>query len=172
MSRVALLIFLLFSGLASYQQTGYLFIKKGGKKKRTYSEGDWIQFRLQNGTNIKGVITLLRNDTIFLNGNPVPRPEITTVILNERTKKPFPADKNTLLALTGGVALTTVGLSLNDQNKPEKALLIATVIGYGPLLVKHILGRFLYTLHRKKFRIRKQFRLQVLDFHIPHKKAF
>lgn len=170
MSRIPLL--LLLFGLSAYGQTGYLFIKNGAKKKRSFSEGDMLHLKLHNGAIKKGVITLLRNDTIFLNGNPVPRKDVAVVFLNEVKKKPFPADKNMLLGITAGVGLTTVGLSLNDMNEPEKALLIAAVIGYGPLLAKHFLGRLIYTLYRKKFRIGRRYRLQVLDFHLPSRKAF
>lgn len=172
MSRLLLLIVLLLSGLTSFQQTGYLFIKKGAVKKRTYTEGDPVQFRLQNGTHKKGVITLLRNDTVFLNGSPVPGRQIAAVILNERKKKPFPANGKTLLVTGGGVALTTAGLSLNNQNKPGKAFIIAAVIGYGPLLVKHLFGRLFYMISRKKFKTGKRFSIRVLDFHIPSGKAF
>ncbi len=149
-----------------------MFIKKGIHKKRTYSEGDRIHFKLQNGQEKKGIITLLRNDTIYINGTPIPRLQVSAVILNEKKKKPFPADFKTMLAIGGGVALTTIGLSLNDANEPATALIAAAVIGYGPLLLKHFGGRLLYTLYRKKFRIGKKFRLQVFDLYVPPKRAF
>ncbi len=172
MNRLILLLPFLLSFLYSYQQPNYLFIKKGIHKKRTYSEGDRIHFKLQNGQEKKGIITLLRNDTIYINGTPIPRLQVSAVILNEKKKKPFPADAKTMLAIGGGVALTTIGLSINDANEPKTALIAAAVIGYGPLLLKHFGGRLLYTLYRKKFRIGKKFRLQVFDLYVPPKRAF
>jgi hypothetical protein len=172
MNRLILLLLFLLSSLYAYQQPNYLFIKNGIHKKRTYSEGDRIHFKLQNGQEKKGIITLLRNDTIYINGTPIPRLQVSAVILSEKKKKPFPTDAKTMLAIGGGVALTTIGLSLNDANEPAKALVAAAVIGYGPLLLKHFGGRLLYTLYRKKFRIGKKFRLQVFDLYVPPKRAF
>src|ERR1700741_805969 len=113
-----LLIFIcLFSTLGAHAQTNYLFIKKGGKKKRTYTEGSVIHFKLHDGQDRKGIITLLRNDTIYLNGKPISRQEVATVILDEKKKKPFPADVKTMFLIGGGAALTTIGLTLNNANK-------------------------------------------------------
>jgi hypothetical protein len=172
MNRLVLLLVLLLSSLSCYLQPNHLFIKKGIHKKRTYSEGDRIYFKLQNGQEKKGIITLLRNDTIYINGFPIPRQQVAAVILNEKKKKPFPVDVKTMLLIGGGVALTTIGLSLNDANEPKTALIAAAVIGYGPLLLKHFGGRLLYTLSRKKFRIGKKYRLQVFDLYVPPKRAF
>ncbi len=97
---------------------------------------------------------------------------VKAVILDEAKKKKFPADAKTLLAITGGVALTSVGLSLNNLNKPKDAIIAAATIGYAPLLLKHFGGRFFYMLHRKKFRMGKKYRLQVLDFHMPRHRPF
>jgi hypothetical protein len=115
---------------------------------------------------------LLRNDSIYINGLPIPHLQVSAVILKEKKKKPFPVDFKTMLAIGGGVALTTIGLSLNEANEPKTALIAAAVIGYGPLLLQHFGGRLLYTLYRKKFRIGKKFRLQVFDLYVPTKRAF
>lgn len=172
MNRLLLLLTLLFASLTSYQQPNHLFIKKGIHKKRTYSEGDRIHFVLTNGLEKKGVITLLRNDTIYINDAPIPRVQVAAVLLNEKKKKKFPADLKTLLAIGGGVALTTLGLSLNDANEPKDAFIAAVVIGYGPILIKHLAGRFVYTVSRKKFKIGKRFRLQVFDLYVPPQRGF
>jgi hypothetical protein len=172
MKPLLLLLFSCFSFSSLHSQTGYLFIKKNGKKKRTYTEGNRIQLQLHNGSDVKGLITLLRNDTIYINGKPVPRLQVSRVILNKKKKKPLPADGKTLLLITGGVVLTGVGLSLNDVETPEQAFITAAALGYGPLLVKHLFGRLIYALSRKQFRIGKKYRLQVLDFHIPRNRPF
>lgn len=172
MNRCLLLCTFLLFCFSTLAQTGFLFVKKGGKKKRTWSEGDQIHLVLQNGYHEKGMITLLRNDTIFVNGDPVPRANVESVILDERKKPPFPVDAKTFALITGGAGLAAIGLSLNNVNKPGKAIMIASVIAYGPLLVKFLTSRLMYALYRKKFTIGRKYRLQVLDFYLPQRKGF
>jgi hypothetical protein len=160
-----IILFLISSGV-SFSQQGFLFVKKGVHKKRVYTEGDAINVKMEDGSYRKGIITLLRNDTIFINGQPVYRPLITEILLERKPKKPFP-DAKTMLLIGGGAALTTAGLTISKQAKFEKALIAGLVIGYGPLLVKHFGGRLIRSFSRNKFRIGKKFRLQVLDFHLP-----
>ncbi len=148
-----------------------MFIKKEAIKKRAYTEGDRVHFLTNEGTQKSGIITLLRNDTIFLNGQPLHKDQVAYVLLDKR-KNSFPVDGKTFLLVTGGVALTTFGLTLNDVKEPGPAFAIAAAIGYGPLLVRFLSGRVFYAMQRKKFRIGKKFRLQVLDFHIPVQKGF
>lgn len=162
------LLFLLVIGLlsfSSFSQQGFLFVKKGFHKKRTYTEGDVIAFRLVDGSYVKGTITLLRNDTVFINEVPIHRPLIKEVILKSNSKITWP-DPKTLLLIGAGVALTTIGLTLSKQASFEKALKAGLVIGYGPLAVKQVGILGLHLLTRKKFKIGKKFHLQVLDFHI------
>lgn len=135
---------------------------------RIYTEGDAINVRLNNGSYRGGTITLLRNDTIFINGQPVYRPFITEVLMNRKPKKRLP-DAKTMLLIGAGAALTTTGLTISKQAEFEKALIAGIVIGYGPLLIKHFGGRLFRSFTRKKFRIGKKFRLQVLDFHLPRR---
>jgi hypothetical protein len=168
LSSIFIIIFLLSSAIC-FSQQGFLFVKKGFKKKRTYTEGDMIHVKLNDGSYRYGAITLLRNDTIFINGQPVYRPLITEVVLKKKPKKPLP-DTKTFLLLGGGAALTTAGLTISKLEKFEKALIAGLVIAYGPLLVQHFGGRLFRLLTREKFRIGRKFRLQVLDFHLtPYK---
>jgi hypothetical protein len=163
--RVFISLLCLFSFLSVFSQAGYLFIKKGFKKKRIYTEGDAIQVQLRDGNYNAGWITLLLNDTIYINGNPVPRMEISKVIL-PRKKKQQPPDAKTLLLIGAGSALFAAGLTLSKQADAKEAAVTGLVIGYGPLLIKHVAGGVYRTMLRKKFRIGKKFRLQVIDFHI------
>jgi hypothetical protein len=163
--RLFLFLFLLLSSLVSSSQQGFLFVKKGYKKKRIYTEGDVIQLRLEDGSYRKGTITLLRNDTIFIDGNPVPRPFVTKVLLE---KKPIKTpDAKTLLLIGAGSALTAVGLALGQNMPAGKAVVTGLVIGYGPILVKLFGSTVVWLVKRKKFSIHKKFHLQVLDFHLP-----
>ena len=151
-------------------QTGYLFVKKGSKKKRTYTEGENIYLRLQNDSLYYGLITRLMNDTIFVSGRPIPRKAVKEVIVSIKTKKAFHVPVKDLLLITGGVALVTAGLTISEQAEFEAALLTGVVIGYGPLLIGYLNSKI--SLKRKKFRIGKKFHLQVLDFYLPRKRAF
>ena len=169
MNRLLLFIFI-FTSISSYSQTGYLFVKKGIKKKKTYTEGDNIYLRLHNDSLRYGMITRLMNDTIFLSGLPVPRSAVSEVIVRDRVKKRFHVPVKDLLLITGGVVLVTGGLTLSDQATFEEALTAGLVIGYGPLVIAYLKSKI--SLKRKKFRIGKKFRLQVLDFYIPRQRAF
>jgi hypothetical protein len=168
--RSFFIILFLLSFFFSFSQQGFLFVKKGFRKKQVYTEGDAINLRLNDGSYRSGIITLLRNDTIFINGQPVYRPLIKEVLLKRNPKKPFPADTKTILMIAGGAALTTAGLILSKQATEKEALIAGPVIGFAPLLLKHFGGRLIRAMVRKKFRIGKKFHLQVLDFHVPQKR--
>lgn len=169
MNRLLLLFILLFSLLSTHAQTGYLFIKKGHKKKRTYSEGDNIYLRFMNDSVYHGMITRLMNDTIFLSGHPVPLKVVKEVII-PRNKRKFHISTNDFLLITGGVILVTGGLTLSNQAEFGEALLAGTVIGYGPLVIGYLKSTI--SFKREKYRIGKKFRLQIVDFYLPRKRAF
>jgi hypothetical protein len=170
MNRLLLLLSFLFVVLHASSQTGYLFVKKGHKKKTTYQEGETIHLRLQNDSSYYGLITRLMNDTIYLSGRPIPVRNVKEVIVRQKEKKKFHVSTKDFLLITGGVALVTAGLSLSDQADFDEALLAGTVIGYGPLLVGYAKSKI--SLKRKKYRIGKKFRLHLIDFYIPRKRAF
>lgn len=169
MNRLLLIIFLFFSTYA-FSQTGYLFVKKGIRKKKTYTEGATLYLRLQNDSLRYGLITRLMNDTIYLSGLPVPRVSVKEVIIRRKEKKRFHVPVKDLLLITGGVGLVTGGLTLSEQASFKEALTAGLVMGYGPLAVGYLKSKI--SLRRKKYRIGKKYRLQVLDFYIPHQRAF
>ncbi|MEP7374501.1 MAG: hypothetical protein ABI675_13995 [Chitinophagaceae bacterium] len=170
MNRLLLLFIFLISFVLAHSQTGFLFVKKGFKKKRTYTEGEIIYLRLQDNSVYYGMITRLMNDTIFVSGRPVPRMAVKEVIVSIKTRKSFHVPAKDLLLITAGAALVTGGLTLSKQASFKEALLAAAVIGYGPLVVGYLKSKI--SFRRKKYRIGKKFRLQVLDFYIPRKRAF
>ena len=164
---------ILLSSLESYSQQGYLFVKKGYHKKRTYIEGDEIHVKLRDGSSIKGFITLLRNDTVFINGWGVPRSIITEILLDPNLRQPFSTGGKNALLVVGVATLTTVGLVVTKQQKEEKALVTGMIAGVAALLIKHF-GTRLGLFVRKKYKIGKKYHLQVLEFHMAPagKKAF
>ncbi|HKO81018.1 MAG TPA: hypothetical protein VJU78_11515 [Chitinophagaceae bacterium] len=170
MNRLLIIIIFLLSSLLSWSQTGYLFVKKGYKKKRTYTEGSTIYLRLQNDSVRYGMITRLMNDTIFVSGRPIPRIAVKEVIIHARERKSFRVSAKNILLITGGVVLVTGGLTLSKQADFNEALIAGTVMGYGPLAIGYLKSKI--SLKRKKYMIGKKFRLQVLDFYIPRKRGF
>ena len=170
MNRLLLLFICLFSFVLAHSQTGYLFVKKGAKKKRTYTEGDNIYLRLHNASLCYGMITRLMDDTIFVSGRPLPRTAVKEVIISVKTRKSFHVPAKDWLLITGGAALIAGGLTLSKQADFNEALMAAAVMSYGPLVIGYLKSKI--SLKRKKYRIGKKFRLQVLDFHIPRKRGF
>ena len=170
MNRLLVIILLLFSSTFSWSQTGYLFVKKGFKKKKTYTEGSTIYLRLHNDSLRYGLITRLMNDTIYLSGRPIPRTAVKEVIIRTKRSKSFHIDGKTLLLITGGVALVAGGLTLSNQADFNEALLAGAVMGYGPLAIGYLKRKI--SFKRKKYKIGKKFRLQVLDFYLPRKRGF
>lgn len=170
MTRLLLIIFFLLCSLFVQSQLAYLFVKKDGHKVKTYVEEDRITLELQSGTIVRGLITLLKDDTIFINGKPIPAPSVKSVILREKNKKSFHVSAKAWLLITGGVALTTAGLTASKQAKFKEALTAGLVLGYGPVLVQYLMSKI--SFKRKKYPIGKKFYLQVLDFHLPRSRGF
>ena len=170
MNRLLTILLFLSLSLVSSSQTGYLFVKKGFRKKKTYTEGAALYLRLHDDGLRYGTITRLVNDTIYLNGRPVPRAAVKEVILAENKPKKFQVDAKTFLLITGGVALVTGGLTLSNQAEFNEALLAGAVIGYGPLAIGYLKSKI--SLKRRKYKIGRKFRLQVLDFYLPSKRGF
>jgi len=170
MNRLLLLSIFLLSSIFSSSQTGYLFVKKGIKKKKLYTEGENIYLRLNNDSLYYGMITRLMNDTIFVSGRPLPRIAVKEVIISNKTRQSFHVPVKDLLLITAGVALITGGLTLSKQAELKQALIAGALIGYGPLAFGYLKSKI--SLNRKKFKIGRKFRLQMIDFYIPRKRAF
>lgn len=169
MNRLLILLGLLVLSHFSEAQTGYLFVKKGFRKKAVYTQGDPIRLRLQSDSVREGIITRLANDTIFLNGRPIPRMDVKEVIISGK-QPAFRVPAETFLLITAGVALVTAGLGLSEQATFKEALTAGLVIGYGPLAAGYLKSKI--SLKRKKYRIGKKFRLQMIDFYLPRGGGF
>jgi len=145
-------------------QHAYLHVKKGYKKKKTYLEGDRILLRLKSDTIVGGLITHLRDDTIFILGKPFAVDNVEAVIIRKGRKSKFHIPAKQLLLIGGGTALTTLGFTFNDYMSVEKAAFTAGMIGFAPIVVQWMASKI--DLSRKEYKMGKKFRLQLIDFHI------
>lgn len=158
-----LLLFCLLLPQLLPAQKGYLFVKKNGKKVKTYAEGQPIKVLLTDGAVKEGYVYVLRNDSIFLGDVVFHKSSVKQILLPRKPQKPF--DKKQLLYITAGVFLSTAGMTLSGYESLDKALLNSVVIGYGPLLFSR--ARRFVGFKRKRYRIGKKFSLHVLDFYLP-----
>ncbi|MES1214542.1 MAG: hypothetical protein ABUT20_03410 [Bacteroidota bacterium] len=168
-----LLVPVIFCTQLCSAQHSFLFVKKNGRKVRTYTEGDNIRLRLINDDLVEGRILLLKNDSIYINDLAFKSNFVKQVILRHKEKKPFPIDGVQALYIAGGVALATVGMKASGWATTGQALLYSSIIGYGPILITAAY-RSLH-LRRKHYDIGGKFRLQILDFYMPpqsNNKAF
>jgi hypothetical protein len=170
MNRLYILPFFIFSFLTASSQSGYLFVKKGLKKKRTYTEYDNIILKLNSGAYKAGMITRLMNDTIWVSGEPIPKGNVAEVVISRKEKKKFHLDAKTMLLVTGGAALATTGLTVSKQATFKEALIAGLTIGYAPILLQYIGSKV--SLSRRSYKIGGKFRLQMLDFYVPRQRAF
>jgi hypothetical protein len=161
-----LLLSVLFTSECCEAQQSFLFLKKNGRKKRTWTEGDIIRLRLVNDDLLEGRILLLRNDSIYINDLAFRTEDVKQVIVKRREKKPFPINGLQALYIAGGVGLSTVGMKTAGWAETYgRALWYSSVIGFGPILLSAVVQQM--KLKRAHFEIGKKFRLQVLDFYLP-----
>ena len=147
-----------------------MFVKKGIKKKKTYVEGNMIRLQLQNGAETGGVITMLRNDTIFLNGKPIPKSQVSSIIVADKNSRKKRISKKELLLITAGAIMTTAGLRISGQATMKEAITAGLVIGYGQLGIAWLRSRI--SLQRTKYPIGRKFQLHIMDLHLPRGRAF
>jgi hypothetical protein len=164
---LAFSFFLLMNYSFLNAQAGYVFVKKGIKKKRTYQPGDPFMVKLNDGTYWGGYISYLKADTIYIGGRPVVKSSIKEVLLKKKPKKPFPNGKTVGLIAMGSV-LTSVGLAMSDKENQTEALIAGPIIGFAPILIGQAANRITRSLQKGKYKIGKKFYLQVLDLTPTH----
>ena len=111
---IAAILFLL--PFLSFAQTDVLLLQKKGRNIKTYDIGQTIVFKTIYDQWLGGTITMMRNDSIFLNNIPFHVHEIAA-IRNEGTKWNYVND-GTLLIIAGvGVLVLNVvnGIYRNDK---------------------------------------------------------
>jgi len=170
MNRFFISVLFVFSCLAASSQSGYLFVKKGLKKKKIYTEYDNIVLKLKAGNYKAGMITRIMNDTVWVAGDPVPKGNVAEVIIRRKEKQKFHLDAKKTLLITGGVALTVAGLTASKQASFRESLIAGLTIGYGPIIVQYLASKI--SLNRKTYKIGGKFYLQLLDFYLPRQRPF
>jgi hypothetical protein len=115
MKKFIVATFFLFP-LAGLAQTDVLILQKNGRNIKTYDIGQTIVFKTIYDQWLGGTITMMRNDSIFLNNIPFHVHEIAA-IRNEGTKWNYVND-GTLLIIAGvGVLVLNVvnGIYFNEK---------------------------------------------------------
>ncbi len=112
---------------------------------------------------LAGHISLLKNDSIFINGLRFHKKEINQIVLREKKHFVIEADAKLLGLITAGVALCTVGMTLNNHETFPKALRNSVVIGYSPLLISAIRKKI--SFKRRSYIPGKKFRIDILDLY-------
>jgi hypothetical protein len=158
-----LIIVLLFCTQVLYAQRAYLFIKKNGKKLKTYIEGQYIKIKTDRTGIIEGYINRLRNNTIFINDIRLHKNEIEQIIVRDKKQFKIEADAKLLTLLTAAVALSTYGMTLNDREEFSTALTNSIVIGYSPLLISAIRKKL--SFKRQAYKMGKKYRIDILDLY-------
>ncbi|HEU4576031.1 MAG TPA: hypothetical protein VFS36_13595 [Chitinophagaceae bacterium] len=166
-NRQLLILFGLFSLQLCSAQQSFLFVKKRGRKVKTYFEGDRLKIQSRTNDLLDGTITLLRNDSVYINSIGFSSAAIQKIFLKRKTRKPFPIDGRQALYITGAVALSTFGMTAAGWEPAGRSLLYSSTIGFGPILLTAAARKI--NLKRKYYRIGKKYRLQVLDFYLPDK---
>jgi hypothetical protein len=155
MQRLLLIVSILCC-LQAPAQKGFLFIKKNGKKVRTYPEGSFIQLKTVGGI-VEGYIILLRRDSIYLNGDRrLHYSQVKSILLPQKNS---PLSFRNFMYTTLGVAVSTFGMTASEAEPFNRALISSVVLGYSPWVI----GLIRKAIPRKQYRIGKKFRLQVFD---------
>ena len=163
--RCLLIIFCFFIINNTCAQTGYLNVKKNGRKVKTFYEGDYV--RVQIGQRIfEGYLNLLKDDTVYIDRTAYHQSQLKTIYLPR--KKPKGVSAKQIAFVTAGVALSTFGMVVSKYETFNDAIVSTSAIGYGPLAI-HELKRHI-SFKRKKYKLGKKFTVQVLDFYPPVKR--
>ena len=156
--RKLLLIFFLLSSQLLFAQRGFLYVKKNGfKKVRTFEEGSAIKFETKNDQVIYGRLALVKKDSVYVNGNWFATAGIKKIILQKKERH---FDPKIFLLTTGGIAISTAGMTLAKWANFKDALAYSAGIGYGNFAIANF-----PSLKRRQYKTGKKFSLQTLDLH-------
>ena len=140
-------------------QTDVLELQKNGSNLKTYSPGMYLVMETIYDQWFEGPITLIRNDSVFVNGFPFHYKEIKTIRF-ERTKLNYKADGLILMIAGGGVLVLGAVNGLYRGDPASQWYTPASYITAGALLG---LGFLILHSQFKKYRLGKKYKLQYLS---------
>jgi hypothetical protein len=157
----ALLILLPFFSSA---QTDVLLLQKKGRNIITYEIGQTIVFKTIYDQWLGGTITMMRNDSIFLNNIPFHVREIAA-IRNEGTKWNYVND-GTLLIIAGvGVLVLNVVNGIYRNDKAGTWVATSGWITAGAFIIG---GLLLRRARYSDYYMGKKYTLHYLNMHVDH----
>lgn len=124
----------------SFSQTDVLILQKDGQNIKTYAPGQHIIFETIYEQWFDGMLTDLRNDSVFINGIPFHYNEIKTMRV-EREKLNYMQDGTGLIIAGVGVLVLNTVNGLYRKDKPAEWFSTTGWITSGVLIVGGILLR-------------------------------
>jgi hypothetical protein len=154
MMKLCWLLLLMLISCGTFAQRGVIFIKKKGYKKvASYAEGQQIHFRNHKDEHVKGMIWIVRNDSIMVDGQMHAVGSISRIYVREKSRI-----GREVLITTGGIIATSGLMRLAGWSRFDDALSHNAVLGYGNILVRN-LSKF----KRRQYIIGRKFSIQALD---------
>jgi len=143
-------------------QTNLLVLEKNGENVKTYSAGMGITIETIYHQWFDGIITGIRNDSIFVNGFPFHYKEIEA-IRRDRKKLNYEADGVLLMVAGGGVIILG---AVNGLYRGDKAGTWYSTISYITAAAMILGGYLLMKSRYKYYPIGKKYTLNylALDF--------
>jgi hypothetical protein len=160
MRKTTIALFFFFPLLA-FSQSDVLILQKNGRNIKTYAPGQPIMFQTVYDQWFDGILTDLRNDSVFVNGIAFHYNEIRTMRV-ERTKLNYSADGTLMIVAGGGVLALNVINGLYRKDKASTWFSAAGWITAGALIVGGIL---LKNARIRTFPLGKKYGLHYLDLH-------
>jgi hypothetical protein len=151
---------LIFSFLPLFciAQTDVIILLRHGAHLRTYTPGMAIQLETVYNQWLGGTITIIRHDSLFLDGIPFHYKEIMA-LKRDRTKLNYATDGILLMIAGGGVLVLGAVNGLIRSDPPKYWYTPASFITAGSLLG---LGIFLRASRSKQYLLGKKYSLEYL----------
>jgi hypothetical protein len=157
---IAAILFLM--PLISFAQTDVLILQKNGRNIKTYETGQTIIFKTIYDQWLGGTITMMRNDSIFLNNMPFHVHEIAA-IRNEGTKWNYVTDGTILIIAGVGVLVLNVVNGLYRNDKAGTWISTSGWITAGAFIIG---GLLLKRARYSDYTVGKKYTLHYLNMHV------
>ncbi|MDR3713432.1 MAG: hypothetical protein P4L51_11485 [Puia sp.] len=162
---IRLSIFFVLLPFLSPAQSDILILKKNGAHVRSYTVGMELTMETVYHQWLTGMITNLRNDSLFLDGAPFHYKEIAAISY-DRTSLNYAADGTILMA--AGVGVFVLG-AVNGMVRKDPANLWYTTTGYITGSALLVGGWLLRRAGNKKYYMGHKYTLDYLSLKAPPK---